>query len=65
MEDLMGQFDRDRLQRKNKLHTGKNRTSQKRGVKRSGHAAKVSMRPSKAIQSDAERSQTESVSLED
>jgi hypothetical protein len=41
------------------------RTKEWEGAKRLEYIAKVSMRPTRAIQSEAKRSQTESVSLED
>jgi hypothetical protein len=44
-------------------NTGKNRMSQ--AMRRLRHIAKVSMRPGRAIQSEAERSWIESVSLDD
>jgi hypothetical protein len=63
---LPGQFYRDRLQRENKLGTSEDRMNQRmRRSQKVRTYAKVSMRPRRAISSKAERSQFESVSLED
>ena len=54
--ELLGQLYRDRVQGENKLDTGEDR--------RLEQIVKVSMRPNRTIQSEARRSQFESVSVE-
>jgi len=51
--------------RENKLDTAEDRRSQRVRRARLEQTAKVSIKPGRAIQSEAERSQIESVSLED
>ena len=59
------QLQRERLQRKQARHKWRQQTREREGARRLEDIAKVIMRPSRTIQSEAEKSQIELVSLED
>ena len=62
---LQGQFYRDRLQREQARHKWRQNEPENEKGPELENIAKVSMRLSRVIQSEAERSQFESVSLKD